>query len=50
MMTVETLWFQSAKSQRPNFGIFFDIDGVIVRGKRLLPHAKEAFQVQIYLH
>lgn len=29
----------------PNFGLFFDIDGVISRGRTLLPHAKEAFQL-----
>ena len=27
----------------PNFGILFDIDGVIVRGRRVLPFAPEAF-------
>lgn len=27
----------------PNFGILFDIDGVIVRGKRVLPFAPDAF-------
>lgn len=27
------------------FGFLFDIDGVIVRGKRLLPSAREAFQM-----
>lgn len=27
------------------FGFLFDIDGVIVRGKKLLPSAKEAFQL-----
>jgi len=29
---------------RPDFGIFFDIDGVIVRGKNVLPFAPHAFQ------
>ena len=29
---------------QPNFGIMFDIDGVIVRGKRVLPSAPAAFQ------
>ncbi len=29
----------------PHFGLFFDIDGVIVRGRELLPSAKEAFQL-----
>ena len=27
------------------FGFLFDIDGVIVRGKRLLPSAREAFKL-----
>ena len=27
----------------PDFGIMFDIDGVIVRGKRVIPEAKVAF-------
>lgn len=29
---------------RPDFGIFFDIDGVIVRGKNVLPFAPHAFK------
>ena len=28
----------------PDFGIFFDIDGVIVRGKNVLPFAPHAFK------
>ena len=28
----------------PNFGIMFDIDGVIVRGKRVIPAAITAFR------
>lgn len=31
-------------SNKPNFGILFDIDGVIVRGRTVLPSAPEAFQ------
>jgi ribonucleotide monophosphatase NagD (HAD superfamily) len=27
------------------FGLFFDIDGVITRGRTLLPHAKSAFRL-----
>ncbi len=40
--------FQGVDQSRspPDFGLFFDIDGVIVRGKKLLPHAKEAFRVK----
>nr|CAD7443614.1 unnamed protein product [Timema bartmani] len=30
--------------EKPSFGLMFDIDGVIVRGKKVLPMAKEAFQ------
>ena len=29
------------------FGIMFDIDGVIVRGKKVLPSAPEAFQLLV---
>ncbi|KAK7862641.1 hypothetical protein R5R35_002070 [Gryllus longicercus] len=29
--------------KKPSFGILFDIDGVIVRGKKVLPSAPEAF-------
>ena len=29
----------------PRFGLLFDIDGVIIRGKEVLPHAREAFQM-----
>merc|ERR1719309_123540 len=29
----------------PKFGLMFDIDGVIVRGKTVLPSAPEAFQL-----
>lgn len=31
------------KAQEPRFGILFDIDGVIVREKKVLPCATEAF-------
>ena len=31
----------------PNFGLLFDIDGVLVRGKDVLPTAPEAFQLLI---
>ena len=30
--------------QEPDFGILFDIDGVIVRGKNVLPFAPQAFK------
>lgn len=33
------------QGNNPCFGFLFDIDGVIVRGKRLLPSAKEAFRL-----
>jgi len=31
----------------PNFGLMFDIDGVIVRGKAVLPNAPEAFELLV---
>ncbi|KAK7069856.1 Haloacid dehalogenase-like hydrolase domain-containing 5 [Halocaridina rubra] len=31
----------------PNFGLLFDIDGVIVRGQRILPTAREAFSLLV---
>jgi len=34
-----------AAGPAPNFGIMFDIDGVIVRGKTVLPWAPEAFSL-----
>ncbi|XP_072026390.1 haloacid dehalogenase-like hydrolase domain-containing 5 [Amphiura filiformis] len=36
--------FKSSKLQ-PNFGLLLDIDGVVVRGKKVLPQALEAFQM-----
>jgi HAD superfamily hydrolase (TIGR01456 family) len=32
------------KGAKPAFGLLFDIDGVIVRGKKVLPSALEAFR------
>lgn len=32
------------RNKNPDFGIFFDIDGVIVRGKNVLPFAPHAFK------
>ena len=34
-------------SSFPSFGIMFDIDGVIVRGKNVLPSAPEAFHLLV---
>ena len=34
----------SGKTTPPDFGFLFDIDGVIVRGKRILPFAPKAFE------
>lgn len=31
--------------QQVNFGLLFDIDGVIVRGRKVLPFAPEAFRM-----
>lgn len=36
---------QSSLSKSCQFGFLFDIDGVIVRGKKLLPSAKQAFDL-----
>lgn len=36
--------FASSRS-KPDFGLVFDIDGVIVRGKRVLPFAPDAFRM-----
>ena len=39
-------FFSLFQSLQPiDFGFLFDIDGVIVRGKKLLPFAREAFQM-----
>jgi len=35
---------RTPRPPRPDFGIFFDIDGVIVRGKNVLPFAPHAFK------
>lgn len=35
------------KKNIPDFGLLFDIDGVIVRGKRILPSAREAFNLLV---
>ena len=37
-------YIQLQQAQTPPFGILFDIDGVIVRGKRILTEALDAFQ------
>lgn len=34
----------SFQDGKPAFGLLFDIDGVIVRGKRVLPSALESFK------
>ena len=31
----------------PEFGLFFDIDGVLVRGRTVLPHTREAFRLLV---
>lgn len=35
----------SALSNKPDFGFMFDIDGVLVRGKQVLPNAKKCFKM-----
>ena len=39
----------TTESRVPSFGLLFDIDGVIVRGKNVLPSAPETFQA-LYDH
>lgn len=41
----QNLYFQVVSHPKAEFGLFFDIDGVIVRGRELLPGAKEAFRL-----
>mgnify|MGYP003574217533 CR=1 FL=1 len=36
---------EAAGQHSPEFGLFFDIDGVIVRGGRVLSHAADAFRL-----
>ena len=50
--TTNSLCVQQAPSTavhhlQPDFGLFFDIDGVIVRGGQVLHHAAEAFKLLI---
>jgi len=37
----------TSQATSPSFGIMFDIDGVIVRGKNVLPNAPDAFQLLV---
>lgn len=32
------------QSNKPSFGLLFDIDGVIVRGKKIIPKVPETFK------
>jgi len=34
-----------SNTSQVEFGLFFDIDGVITRGRTLLPHSKSAFRL-----
>nr|XP_002129944.1 haloacid dehalogenase-like hydrolase domain-containing 5 isoform X1 [Ciona intestinalis] len=36
--------FYSTKQQDPGFGLLFDIDGVLIRGKKPIPAAQKAFR------
>ena len=36
--------FKSSNSRPPKFGVLFDIDGVIIRGSKVLPQAIDAFK------
>ena len=37
-------YFKSSNSRPPTFGVLFDIDGVIIRGSKVLPQAIDAFK------
>ncbi|XP_042214191.1 haloacid dehalogenase-like hydrolase domain-containing 5 [Homarus americanus] len=39
--------YSQVTRKTPNFGLLFDIDGVIIRGKRILPTAPEAFNLLV---
>lgn len=39
--------FFNQDGKKVDFGFLFDIDGVIVRGKKLLPSARDAFKMLI---
>ncbi|KAL4227160.1 Haloacid dehalogenase-like hydrolase domain-containing 5 [Mactra antiquata] len=40
-------YLKTKEGKKVDFGFLFDIDGVIVRGKKLLPSAKDAFRMLI---
>lgn len=45
------VFFQaSTEGVSPNFGLLFDIDGVLVRGREVLPTAQEAFKKLVDRH
>ena len=44
-LTTASANLATSQTNFPNFGIMFDIDGVIVRGKTVLPTAPEAFSL-----
>lgn len=43
MFVLTSLLF-SLQSNAPSFGLLFDIDGVIVRGKKIIPKVPETFK------
>ena len=45
VQAVRNRCFHYHKSAAPTFGIMFDIDGVIMRGARVLPQAQRAFKL-----
>ena len=45
VQAVRNRCFHQHKSAAPTFGIMFDIDGVIMRGARVLPQAQRAFKL-----
>lgn len=46
-ITFYVLCFTIQDGKKVDFGFLFDIDGVIVRGKKLLPSAKDAFNMLV---
>lgn len=37
-------WFSTSKGKAPSFGLIFDIDGVLVRGKQVIPGVSDTFK------
>lgn len=44
ILFISTSLLFSLQSDAPSFGLLFDIDGVIVRGKKIIPKVPETFK------